>query len=430
MEPPAVLLHAIQENDAAQVAEALERHPELKGKLDEPLPGYSFGGTALLAAVHKRNRAMIDALLRAGADINARSDWWAGSFGVLDNASGLENFLIERGARVDAHAAARLGMLDRLKELVAADPGLVHARGGDGQTPLHFASSVEIAEYLLAQGADIDMRDIDHESTPAQWMASERQDVARYLVKRECATDLLMASALGDLDLVRRHLDADPASIRMSVSEEWFPKRDPRSGGKIYIWVLGANQTAHQVARKFGHEEIFRFLMRRTPETLKLALACELGDEALHREILAGSPGLAGELADGDRQRLIAAAQGNNANAVRLMLEAKWPVETQSPGGVSSLHWSAFHGNAEMAREILRHSPPLDLEDSEHHGTPMGWALYGSLHGWHRQTGDYAGVVNALLDAGAQPPKESDVASEAVLAVLRARQSRGTQPSG
>ena len=75
-----------------------------------------------------------------------------------------------------------------------------------------------------------------------------------------------------------------------------------------------------------------------------------------------------------------------------------------------------------MAREILRHSPPLELEDSAYHGTPMGWALYGSLHGWHRQTGDYAGVVRALLDAGARPPKESDVvASEAVLAVLRAR---------
>jgi ankyrin repeat protein len=428
MEPSAVLLKAIQANDAPQVAEALERHPELKGKLDGPLPGYSFGGTALLAAVHQRNREMIDALLRAGADINARSDWWAGSFGVLDSASGLEDFLVERGARVDAHAAARLGMLDRLKELVAADPSLVHARGGDGQTPLHFASSVEIAEYLLAQGADIDARDIDHESTPAQWMASERQEVARYLVKRGCATDLLMASALGDLDLVQRHLDADPASIRMSVSDEWFPKRDPRSGGPIYIWVLGSNHTAHQVARKFRHEEIFRFLMERTPKTLKLALACELGDEALHREILESSPGLAGELADGDRQRLIAAAQGNNTNAVRLMLEAGWPVETQGPGGVSALHWAAFHGNASMAREILRHSPPLELEDSEHHGTPMGWALYGSLHGWHRQTGDYAGVVNALLDAGARPPKESDIASEAVLAALRARGGSRSRP--
>lgn len=422
MEASAVLLKAIQANEAAQVAEALERYPELKGKLDDPLPGYSFGGTALLAAVHKRNRGMIDVLLHAGADINTRSDWWAGSFGVLDGASGLEDFLIERGARVDAHAAARLGMLDRLKELIAADPGLVHARGGDGQTPLHFASSVEIAEYLLAQGADIDARDIDHESTPAQWMASERQEVARYLVKRECATDLLMASALGDLDLVRRHLDADPASIRMSVSEEWFPKRNPRSGGKIYIWVLGANQTAHQVARKFGHDQIFRLLMERTPETLKLALACEFGDEALYREILARQPSLLRDLSEPDRLRLISAAQGNDTNAVRLMLEAGWPVETQGPGGVTSLHWAAFHGNAEMAREILRHSPPLELEDFAHHATPMGWALYGSLHGWHRQTGDYVSVVTALLDAGARLPKESDVASEVVLAALRARQ--------
>jgi len=41
---------------------------------------------------------------------------------------------------------------------------LVHARGGDGQTPLHFASTVEIAEFLLAHGAAIDARDVDHEA--------------------------------------------------------------------------------------------------------------------------------------------------------------------------------------------------------------------------------------------------------------------------
>ena len=113
----------------------------------------------LIAAVQRNNREMIDALLDAGADINARTKWWAGSFGVLDlSTPELSAYLIERGASVDVHAAARLGMLDRLNELVAADPSLVHARGGDGQTPLHFAATIEIAAYLLDHGADINAR--------------------------------------------------------------------------------------------------------------------------------------------------------------------------------------------------------------------------------------------------------------------------------
>ena len=77
-------------------------------------------------------------------------------------------------------------------------------------TPLHVAPTTGVAEYLLEHGADIDARDVDHESTPAQYMLDDRQDVARYLISRGCQTDILMATALGDLDLVRKHLDADP----------------------------------------------------------------------------------------------------------------------------------------------------------------------------------------------------------------------------
>ena len=76
---------------------------------------------------------------------------------------------------------------------------MVNARGGDGQTPLHFASTVDIAAYLLDQGADIDARDVDHESTPAQYMIDDRQEIARYLIQRGCKTDILMAAALGDI---------------------------------------------------------------------------------------------------------------------------------------------------------------------------------------------------------------------------------------
>ena len=64
--------------------------------------------------------------------------------------------------------------------------------------PLRFARTVEIAAYLLDHSADIDALDIDHESTPAQWMLGDRLEVARYLVDRGCTTDLLLAAAVGN----------------------------------------------------------------------------------------------------------------------------------------------------------------------------------------------------------------------------------------
>jgi hypothetical protein len=149
---------------------------------------------------------------------------------------------------------------------------------------------IEIAEFLLANGAECDARDWNHESTATQHMLRveharhyphDRQDVARYLVSRGSQTDILMRTALGDAELVRRHLNADAGCIHMRASEEWFPERDPSTAGAIYIPLLGANRTAHSVARDFGHEEIFALLMERTPADLKLALACELGDEAV-----------------------------------------------------------------------------------------------------------------------------------------------------
>ncbi len=121
-----------------------------------------------------------------------------------------------------------------------------------------------------------------------------------------------MAAALGDIDLVPQHLDGDPACIRTSVSEQCFPKRNPHAGGIIYIWTLGQNKTAHMIAREFGHQDIFGLLMERSPDELKLAQACELGDESLFRTLLASRPNLVQTFSD-DRRKLPNAAQNNAA---------------------------------------------------------------------------------------------------------------------
>jgi hypothetical protein len=252
---------AFAANDAHRVRAILNRHPPLKMLINQPVGPFDSP-----AIVNVCSREMLDVLLDAGADINARSRWWAGGFGLLDSAEAeLAAYAIARGAIVDAHAAARLDMLDRLRELVSKGPSVVHARGGDGQTPLHFARTIEEARYLLNCGADIDARDVDHESTPAQYMVKERQHVARYLVTRGCRTDLLMATALGDLDLARRHLDVDPGCVRTRVHDEFFPMVDARAGGTIYQWTLGFHGSAHQVARKFGHQNVLTLLLERTP---------------------------------------------------------------------------------------------------------------------------------------------------------------------
>jgi ankyrin repeat protein len=434
LDPAGKLSVAVCASDADRTARLLESHPELKAQINEPMANYG-GMQALLAAVQRSDRKTIDVLLGSGADINARSRSWAGGIGVLDEcAPEMAAFLMERGALLDAHAAARLGMLEKLQQLVTADAGLVGARGADGQTPLHFASTVEIAQYLLEHGADIDARDLQHESTPAQHMLRvvqarhyprDRQDVARHLVAAGCRTDILMAAALGDLELVRRHLDTEPERIRTRVSEEYFPKQDPRSGGTIYIPIFGPKRTPHMIARDFGHEDVLKFLMERTPEDVKLAQAVELGDEGAFRALLARHPNLIETLSDDDRRRLPDAAQNNNTGAVRLMLGAGWPVDARGEYQMTPLQWASWHGNAEMVREILRYRPKLELS-CEHEITALGSALHGSENSWHRQTGDYGATVEALLDAGAKAPKLSDdlEASQEARDVLRRYEER------
>jgi hypothetical protein len=414
LDPMVQIKGAFQADDAAEVERLLGLHPELKARINDPVG--PFDSPAIL---HVRSPAMLDVLLAAGADLNAKSQWWAGGFGLLHSGPPeIAAYAIERGAVVDACAAARLGLLETLRALVAADPERVHERGGDGQPPLHFASTVEVADFLLDHGAAIDARDVDHESTPAQYMTRDRQPVLRRLIERGCATDLLMAAALGDLDLARRHLEADPGCIRMRVSDEFFPMISPQAGGTIYQWTLGFYASAPEVASDFGHGEFSQWLLDRSPAPQKLIAACWMGDEPLARALHAAHPEAVDSLPEGDRRLPAHAARNNNTRALCLLLEIGLPVDARGQHGGMPLHWAAFHGNAEMTRFILRFGPPLEAKDDEFQSTPMGWALHGSENGWHSRTGDYAATVAALIEAGARLP-DAVSGSEAARAVLR-----------
>ncbi len=118
--------------------------------------------------------------LLAGADVNARSQWWAGGFGRLYTADPeLAAYAIERGAVVDVHAAARLGRLDRLRELIEGDPRRVHAWGGDGQTYVRILEAQLIAACWLQDSATVASLRSQHPDIAQHLSEADRNEIAQ-----------------------------------------------------------------------------------------------------------------------------------------------------------------------------------------------------------------------------------------------------------
>jgi ankyrin repeat protein len=405
---------AVEAADTDRVRALIGLHPSLVSQLDEPL--FCFDAPAIVIAAGKRDRKLIDVLLDAGADVNARSRWWAGGFGVLPNGDpAVAAHLISRGATVDAYAAAGMGMLDRLQELVDADPEQVRMRGGDGQTPLHVAATPEIAAFLLDRGAEIDARDVDHGSTAAQYALADRPDVCRTLIRRGAEPDLFMACSLNDVELAKTLLRADPRCLQARVGQGKFTSGDSE-GGHIYLYTLGYAARPLHVAAEHGGPELMELLLEHSSPSGRLLLACVQADEATVREILARHPGAIGSLPPEDMRLISDAAWENKLDAVRVMLDAGFHVDARGIHDSTPLDRAAIRGFVEMVRLLLRHNASLDVRN-EFGGTPLSACIWGSVH-FRDPRGDYPAAVESLLAAGAPVPKEAG-GSEAVADVLR-----------
>ena len=239
----------------------------------------------------------MDVLLEFGADPNRRSDWWAGGFHPLHVARGAAaERLLAAGAVPDACAAANLDRADLLAAMLAADPARVHERGGDGQTPLHFARSRAVVDLLLDAGADLDARDVDHRSTPAQWMLGDgagrpRFELARYLVERGASADIFLAAALGLTERVQAMLEADPSLLQLRTGGATTARQPPSSAA--HLPVDDRRDTARRCmsAAKFGQRETLAVMERFASPEERLLLACHVGDGDAARAVIAEHPG-------------------------------------------------------------------------------------------------------------------------------------------
>ena len=191
-------IEAVKAGDVGQVASLLASDANLRAQID--VPWFYFDAPAIVYSAGNGDREMVDLLLQNGADIDIKSSWWAGGVSALNQVTGsmlgynreLAEYLIERGATIDIHAAAGLDMPEVLHALIDENPDRVNERGPDGMTALHYAATPKIAELLLERGADIEVQDIDHHGTAAQWTVRNRPDVSRYLVEQGAKADIIL----------------------------------------------------------------------------------------------------------------------------------------------------------------------------------------------------------------------------------------------
>jgi len=171
---------------------------------------------------------------------------------------------------------------------------------------------------------------------------------------------------------------------------------DVRRGDGCTAWLL---------ARRGGFDAIARLLEDAGATTQPLSpvdelmAACGRGDAEAARGL--ATPTTLNALSSDDLALLPDAASAARWSIVAACVAAGFPVNTTDHAGATALHYAAIEGHVEMVKLLLGAHADLTIIDKEHSSTPLGWAVWGSDF-FRMRTGDYAGTIRALLDAGAQ----------------------------
>ena len=282
--PRTEYIEAVNNGDAHRVKSLLSDNKELREYIDEPW--FSFDAPPVVFAASIVNKPLVGVLLDAGADIDAKSSWWAGGTSALQHATGsmlaynkeLAEYLIDRGATIDAHAAAGLDRIDTLEGLILSNPDVVNAPGCDGMSPLHFAATPRIAELLIQHGSDINLRDRDHNGTPAQWTMRRRPEVCRYLIENGAEADVVLYCVMGDVERAKAEFKKNPELLRLKINMKTakgyiIPSDEPtRSssnetreysvpGGHVYVYQIGPTMPLLEIALQSKQMEIVDLLI-------------------------------------------------------------------------------------------------------------------------------------------------------------------------
>jgi ankyrin repeat protein len=365
------LIEAIRRGDESAVDALLKEKVDVNARQGD-------GATALHWAVHHSDVAMVTRLLRAGADANAAND-----LGVTPLVLACLN--------------ASAPVVDLLLK-AGADP---NAGPPERETPLMVAAwtgNADVVKSLIAAGANVNAKESSRQQTALMWAASERHpDVVRVLV--ENGADLHARTAV---NAPTRRPGARPGGAAAGLTALIFAARvgDGESARVLLDAGARVDDSAEEglsalgFATVRGHVPMATLLLERGANPN----AAEAGYSPLHWAV--GSWETTLTTADFTIER-----EGND----------EWNV---LPG--------VRDGKLELVKAMLGRGgdPNLRMKEAPPRAgatkNPQLPELAGATPFFLAAMGGDAAVMQALLDAGADPALTTDIRSTALMAAAGA----------
>jgi ankyrin repeat protein len=248
------------------------------------------------------------------------------------------------------------GDLGELERLLAEHPRLVHERSA-------LAHRATLLHYIAANGVE-DRR----QKTPANAVA-----IARLLLEAGAEADALADMYDGQyptLSMLVSSAHPARAGLQVALLDTLVDHGAAVEGRGSGLWV-----SPLMTALAFGYLDAAQALVRRGARVDNLAAASGLGllDEA--RRMLPSADALT-------RHRALAlAAQHGRTTILALLLDADEDPNRYNPEGnhahSTPLHQAVWSNHLDTVRLLVERGARLDLRDTIHHGTPLGWAEFG-----------------------------------------------------
>jgi ankyrin repeat protein len=407
-----------------------------------------YGVTPLTLACTNGSAAMVEKLLAAGANPNAAQT--NGTTPLMECArtgtAAAVAALLARGASVDAahgksgQTALMWAAAERhagVVKLLIERGARVRARSKGGFTPLLFAArsgDEASARLLLEAGADVNDATPEHGSALVVASASGHERLAMLLVERGANPDAADRAGITPLhNAVQRGLTS-LVGMRFDESYRVQPPNMPELAAALL--ARGANPNARITTNDTRGPDGVPFEMRgATP----YFLAAVSGDAPLMRVLARhgadptlGVEGGATPLMAAARSACTGSCEFRGANleadpvataaaldAVRTAVEHGADINAVNEDGRTAMHMAAFTGADGVVQVLAERGAAIDLQDTRGE-TP--WSMAAGLSTVLRYRGQYGtheSTAALLLKLGAKPITQEEL--EARAAALAAR---------